>query len=219
MDNFWLNQYLVVRVQWPCEIMFTVESINISLLTSTFRTRTVNCLPDIHMLECLGLLLFSVYIHSLDIPKAFNIIQIFITLKFILSGSSSFAFQTHVIYCWLDISTWLSHRHHILNFPKIESLSPLFCSHNLPLLRKWPCHSSSWLDTKPWNYPCLFFPLSYSISNPQKIRSTLHQNTSKIQPLLTIPYSFHFKSRTPSSLTYTVKKPPDWSPYCILAPW
>ena len=110
-------------------------------------------------------------------------------------GSSSFSFQAHVIYCWLDISTWLSHRHHILNLPKIESLPPFFCSHNLPLLRKWPCHSSSWLDTKPWNYPCLFFFSPFHMLYP------VHRKFSQLY-IKIHPKSNHFSPYpTPSVLS------------------
>ena len=125
----------------------------------------------------LGPLLFSIYTHFLATLLVFNIIQMLMTPKFILSGSSSFAFQTHVIHCWLDISTWMSHRYHIFNLPKTESPPPFLWSHKIPHFRKWRLHSSSWLGSKPWNYRCLFFfPLSYPLSNPQKIWSTLHQN-------------------------------------------
>ena len=157
------------------------------------------------MLECLGLLLFSIYTHSRH-PQGFqyypNIYdsQIYIVrLIFICIPDSR-----HLLLTW--------HFHLAVQQAPYTSFAQNRISTSL-LLQPQPSPSQEMalpffqlVRHQTLELSLSLFSLSYSISNPQKIRSTLHQNTSKIQPLLTLPYSFRFKSRTPSSLTYTVTK-------------
>lgn len=105
------------------------------------------------------------------------------------------------------------HRHHILNLSETESLLALLGSHNLPHLRKWCFHSSSWLGPKCWNYPCLSFsPFHALYPIHRKVSQLYHQNISKMQPLLS-------SSTTPIPRTGCHHLPsPDWSPYCCPCP-
>lgn len=194
--------YLAARLLWPCKILFTAESRIIPLLLLLFRARRVISLPDLHMLECRRLRpwttsflpLYSLSSH----PPGFQYYPNAMTLKFILSGSSSFALQTRVIHCWLDISTWMSHRYHILNLSKTESLPPFLWSHKIPHFRKWGFHSSSWLGSKPWNYPCLFFsPFIPSIQSTEN----LVNSTSKY---IKNPTTSHHSLLLPSQVQDTI---------------
>lgn len=77
MNNFCLNQYLAVRLLWPCTILFTSEPRIVSLLLLFFWTRKINSLLDLHILEChsgqaFGPLLYSIYTYSLFIPSAYD---------------------------------------------------------------------------------------------------------------------------------------------------
>lgn len=127
-----------------------------------------------------------------------------------------------LIFTWISDSvhpllTWPFHldvhRHHILNLSETESLLALLGSHNLPHLRKWCFHSSSWLGPKRWNYSCLSFsPFHALYIIHRKVSQLYHQNISKIQPLLSgsttpIPYTgcHHLLA-------------PDWSLNCCPCP-
>lgn len=104
---------------------------------------------------------------------------------------SSLEFQAPVVYCWLDISVWMSRRHHILNLSKTEPLLPLW-SHNLPPFQEMALLSfhlvkPETLELSLVSFFCPFMPYIQSIGNLVNPTIKIYPKSSHFSPALLLP--------------------------------